>query len=575
MRTRWRGGVPRWGTCMGKNKKKFSDAPAPDLAPAVLRRAWLADALIILAALAVFWPAAGGGFVNWDDPDYVTGNPSIVNPGWGGVFSAASTASAIVLYHPLTLALYKLIYMAAGPAPSAFHCAGIALHLVCCVLFRRFALALGLDFYGALFAGLLFAVHPLRAESVAWISGMKDPLCGAFFFGSLLLYLKRTRTGLAASAALFAAALLSKPAIAGGVFIFPLLDWHEKRGLRLPEKTPYFIAAAAVTALTFRTGSFFLPRQAAASSAAGMLAAFGPGALFYLKKILLPSGLCAVYPLAASGAGATAALAAFGALLLRLKERLYAFGFAFFCLALAPALAFYHVAPADRYSYIPAAGIFLMAGAAFARFYGCARKPALACAAAAALALGWQSADRVKAWNSSLSLWNDAARTCAESGDARLYSVIYSNRGAANLDAGNREAAAEDFTAALQFARDGGIRAEIFRRRGRALLASGRAEEAAGDFTRSLELKPGQPAVCNDRGAVYTALGRYNQAIDDYSRAIAQAPGFADAYANRGIAYGKSGRHAQALEDFNKALSLSPDNALARAGLNAARRHLQ
>ncbi|MFA5161557.1 MAG: tetratricopeptide repeat protein [Elusimicrobiales bacterium] len=499
----------------------------------------IASALIALLTLAAFWPALRAGFINWDDPDYLHNNPAVVAPGWGKVFAPVSAANSLVLYQPLTFLSYRLEYMAAGLKPAVYHADNVALHIINGIAFYWLALELGLAFPAAAFAAALFAVHPAHAESVSWISGRKDLLCSFFFLFSLLAYL---RGRLAASAVLYAAAMLSKPTIAGGAFIFPLLDWHRGRApdrKMFLEKLPFFLAAAAAILLTFKTGGGLISR-AAHSGGAGLADRFalcGHGLLFYLGKLLFPAKLSAIYPLVwlpdniflkylPSAAFIGAAFCFFRLQVLRP----YAFGLGFFALAVSQMLPFGEVFPADRYIYIAAAGVFLAAGVLFGQAYAKAKIPAAVCAAALILACGWLCFDRAKLWGDPPALWSDALRQKPVwSGSVKLFRATF-----------------------LPY---------VLYNRGNTYLERKEYMPAQNDFTAALELNPYQAAegLYNNRGMTYAAMGRHDLAAADFTKAIAAGDSSVyHAYLNRGLAYCNLKRYSEAMADFNKAAELQP-----------------
>src|SRR6185369_4520913 len=187
--------------------------PADRLA-GTLRRAVRSPELWLFAlGLALYGGAVGHRFTSWDDDFYVTRNPLIRDLSPAGVFRIFTTFSNCN-YHPLTYLTYLAEYAAVGLSPWLYHLDNVLLHAVAGVLaFRLLRRWAGCRFAAALGA-LLFLVHPLRVESVAWVAERKDLLCGVFYLGSLLAYTAHLERGggarYAAALALFALALLSK-----------------------------------------------------------------------------------------------------------------------------------------------------------------------------------------------------------------------------------------------------------------------------------------------------------------------------------------------------------------------------
>ncbi len=533
----------------------------------------LALALVLLCALAAVWPALTAGFINWDDPQYITKNPLMAGHGWKEVF----TTSPLGYYHPLTVAGYKLVYTLAGPDPVAFHGLNIALHLANCALVYYFALAVSGGPPAALAAALMFAVHPTRAEPVAWISGMKDLLSCLFFLGTLLTYLRYLRSlkeraagpgWLAASAALFAAALLAKPTILTGALVLFVLDWHQERPLSkriFVEKLPYFLAAAVPVLLSFKFGKFFLA-QYSGFHPLRTAAYAGNTALFYLSKTVYPAKLSSLYPhphipgnIALACLPAVVLIAA-GAWLLKARLRPYALGAWFFALTLLPSLRFAELFPADRYLYLPAIGLFCAAGAAFAALYKRAKIPAGAAAAALVLALAWNCHARAALWGSAVSLWDDTLSKYQPGPAERnsFFSYVRSYRGISLFEVKRFEEAFEDYSAALKLAPARDDVYELYYWLGNCSFRLQRYEQAAGYFGSSLEHKPDYELARNNHGSALLALGRYAEAEADFGAALELSPQYTDAYINRGRVRLISARFGPAAEDFSRALALRP-----------------
>ncbi|MFA5160733.1 MAG: tetratricopeptide repeat protein [Elusimicrobiales bacterium] len=543
-------------------------------------RKWIkaktAPFLAAALAIALFWPSLKGGFLGGDDMQYVTGNADVVGAGWGGVFSSSSLG----YYHPLTPLSFRLERLVFGLNPAAYHATNIALHAANCTLLYRFVLALEGGAPAALAASLLFAAHPLRAESVCWISGRKDLLCCFFLLAMLTVYIgyvkSRDWRGLAASCLLFALAMLSKPTAAAAPFALVLVDWRLRRGwgrVVWAEKILFLLAGAAMFSMSFFIGGFFLSASGAGLPVMDKLALCGRGLWFYLAKTLWPARLSVLYPhfaqpeqfaakyLPLSG---FAALLAAPALLCRRKNWEAAapektplcapafFGLGFFALLLLPALPFPDLFPADRYTYIPAAGIFLLAGAVFARFYG---KAAITCAGAVLLACCWLCSARVNLWLDGIALCDDAIAKIGNSADSTAVPTMLANRGAEYFTRGQYANALGDFTKAIELNPSFDY---VYGYRGAACSATGDYARAEADYTIGIKSRPRYAETYVNRGKVRYAQKKYAAAMEDFAKALELKPRYGYAYYARASVLAALGRHEQALEDVSKALELEP-----------------
>ncbi|MFA5161558.1 MAG: tetratricopeptide repeat protein [Elusimicrobiales bacterium] len=571
----------------------------------------IASALIAGLTVATFWPVFNAGFINGDDQQYVTANPLLPNRNWGSIF----TKSHLGYYHPLTLLTYKIEYSLAGLNPAVFHTTNIMLHIANCWLAYYFALAVCANSGSALFAALLFAANPAGVESVAGVCGRKDVLCCLFFLGMLLMYmryLKSRNVGwLIGSSVLFALALLSKPTIFMGVFTLFAIDWHEHRGWKpniFAEKVPHLAAAAAVLAMSLRAGGFFMENTISEQSftaAMGKAALAAAGALAFLHRLLMPIKLSVLYPYLTPPRGAAAiflpvALCAAVIWLFRRKKRAYGLGISLFLLTLMPVLPFMGaLPPSDRYLYIPALGVFLMAGAGLTHLsdnicrwragHSCGNlyaggaysapdnmerslrwfSPAklvpkvflpVAAACAVIAAAGLTAAGRARLWTDNLAIWNDAIAKYP-----LIVPLAYNNRGVVYYARGQYAQAVADYTRALELSPPGQVLYLLYGNRATAYMALNYFIRAEADFTKAVELKPDYNYVYPRRALAYAAMGYHDRAIADFTRALDMERNAA-VYIARADAYIATLRYEKAIKDYNEAVRMAP--ALARVYAN-------
>jgi tetratricopeptide (TPR) repeat protein len=449
------------------------------------------------------------------------------------------------------------VVQAFGVSPAAFHAASLALHAAAALLLFRFlAGATGLVLPSAL-AAALFALHPLRVESVAWAAELKDPLSGVFLAAALLAYLAhRRRPGPGRYALLVfwtACGLMTKPTFVTAPFVLLLVDFWPLGRVGLPargggagrgparatppgrlvaEKAPLFLLALALVPAA-------LVSQAAAGAVGRVPFAYRVGNAVlacarYLGKTLAPTGLAAVYPhpgdqlapALVAGAALLLALLAAGAFALRRAVPALLAGWCWFLGVLVPTLGLVQVgaqAMADRYTYLPAMGLSVAAAWGLAAAVRRLRVPVPAAAGAAALlvlALGLGTAAQARLWESNLTLFR---HTLAVTGKNWLAAYLY----------------------------------------GLGLSDAGRVEEAIGMYREALALNPGSDDVRYALGNALLKLGRGEEAVAMLRGALAAARSPAAAlrfHNNLGVALARQGRYGEAAVHFRAALELQPEN---------------
>jgi tetratricopeptide (TPR) repeat protein len=569
-----------------------------------------------LATWLTYLPALGNGFVNWDDDIYVYDNPHVRSLDRASLRWAFTTFDASN-WHPLTWVSHQLDVRLWGLDPTGHHLTSVTLHAVNALLVVLLAtriLRAAVQASGRLagpggdsavlvaagVTGALFGLHPLHVESAAWVSERKDLLCALFFLSSLLAYARhaapvpgapdgarpaRIGRSYLASLALFALALLSKPMAVSLPAVLLLLDWYPFRRLdsraarprALLEKLPFLvlaIASSAVTVAAQRAGGALVsvesvPLWARIASAARSI-------LAYLGKMVAPVDLLPFYPFTRGARPSAADLVAIGMVAgasalcawLARRQRLWLAAWGWFVVTLAPVLGIVQAggqSMADRYTYLPSLGPFLVAGlgagAAVAGRWP-ARAPWLRPAAAALLALwlaalGYLTVRQIGIWRDSLTLWSAVIRA-----DPTGAPLAYYNRGQAFMQAGQPARAAEDYATA---GRLNPRYREAFFNRGVALEAMGRLDEAREEYERALRIDPANHQALNNLGVLYGRSGSPERALELLTRAVAAAPSYASAYYNRGLTYALLGREPEAAADFRRACELGFAQACAAA----------
>jgi len=507
------------------------------------RRQRLAVAgLLALATFALHARAGGYGFLQFDDNMYVTANPVVAAGLTADGVRWAFTTLSVSNWHPLAWLSHMLDVQLFGQDPGAHHLVNVGLHAAnAAILFLLLARLTGAGLL-SLAVAALFAFHPLHVESVAWVSERKDLLSTLFGFLALAAYARHSARPsaprLLAVFLLLAASLLSKAMWITAPFLLLLLDfWPLQRvaapwnpsdprppqSPRLPvtrlflEKVPLLLLCAAVGAVAVvaqtRGGALntleMLPLvDRAGNSASSYLA--------YLGKTFWPASLSAWYPMREGGAGwvdAAAAVVLVGvtaaAVALRRRMPWVPVGWFWYVGMLVPVIGLVQVgsqAMADRYTYVPLVGIFLLVAWSLADLAR-TRAPRVALGVGAAVALaGLAAATWVQSghWRDQVSLFSHALAATGPNGRAHhLLSQGY--------------------------------------------IAEGRWPEALVHALEAARLDPENPRTHKNLGFVLYRTGRIDESIAALERAVALDPGYAEAHGNLAIAYGRKGRTEDAV----------------------------
>jgi len=383
--------------------------------------------LLALITLALYWPATHFDFINYDDPDYIIYNPPIQHGITGAALVWAFTTSHASNWHPLTWVSHTVDCALYGLNPGGHHLTNLLFHTANVVLlFLVLCQWTGAPWRSALVAAL-FAWHPLHVESVAWVSERKDVLSAFFWLLTLAAYgryAKGRKVYYFLALFFFALGLLSKPMVVTLPFVLLLLDfWPLKRtaapGLFL-EKIPFFALAALECVATL-----WAQREANSVVSFGILpfsarlANALVSCVLYLWKMLWPVDLALPYPYSrvwtfwpAAGAGCLLLLISAGAILRARRQPYLIVGWLWFLGTLTPVIGLAQVGiqpMADRYSYVPLIGVFIMAAWAIPGAWTRWPRPGLVLGAVAAGALGFLLAGaetQLQYWRNSVALFS-------------------------------------------------------------------------------------------------------------------------------------------------------------------------
>lgn len=522
-------------------------------------------AILLLTALA-YLPAFSAGYV-WDDDAWLTANPVVLDHDglarmWRG--------EPGLQYYPMFFTVLRIEHALWGLQPAGYHAVNVVLHAFNAILIGLILARLGLR--GGWWVALLFALHPVHVESVAWVTELKNTLSGAFLLGAILAYVVHERGGgraaYGASLALFAAATLSKTATAtlpAALMLLPL--WRKGRldrsdVLRL---APFFVVAAglAVVAVRLESGLIAPVREDFALTWGGRLAVAARALFFYPWKLIAPWPLVFNYPRwnpAASG-GFIVALALVLAVLVALwrrGRRGIVCATLFYAVTIAPALGFFDVYAfrysfvADHFQYLASIGPLLLVVGAAAWAGDRLRLPRaarLVPGVAVAVVLGVLTFTQARAYRDLPSLWKDTLAKNPGSWIAHHNLALY------ELDHGDVADALHQFDEAIRCKPRS---AESWTGRGMAYARRGETVRAIADFDRAVELDPAYPPARLHRGEALLDAGRPRDAEADLDRFLAGAPDHLQALASRSRARLAIGDDAGALADADRVVALAP-----------------
>jgi protein O-mannosyl-transferase len=569
-----------------------------------------------------FLPALEAGFVNWDDDTNFLNNPNYRGLG-AAQLQWMFTTSLMGHYIPLTWMTLGLDYVVWGMNPTGYHLTNLLLHAANAILFYFIALRLLLasgrgrpadatfaPMVGAGFATLLFAVHPLRAESVAWITERRDVLSALFYLASVVAYLRYcdppvrevsqahgAREWYWASLGLFVLALLSKamamtlPAILLVLDAYPLrrLGIIGVRGRWLPsrsvviEKLPFFLLslAAAITTLVALTNATHVssrpdPIPLSANATAGVslidhIAISGYALSFYLSKIAVPLGLSAAYELPPpSGFEAWPSFLSGAAILLvtvavvinhRRWPALAAIWVAYIVM-LSPVIWVPQIA-ADRYTYLACTGWTLLGGIGLAfvwRSWQQCNIDRRITVLLGGLAITVVVALTILTWNQ-VNVWRDSETLWTHAVAARPSSLGHFKLGVTLEQRGSFTKAIENFEAALRINPDD---ADAHSALGFAFAIQGRLREAFEQFDYALRLRPRLATAHTGLGLLLARQGNLSEAADHFHRALDSDSRDAQAHINLGLILKKWGQWADAATHFGQAAQIDPDSEQAQ-----------
>ena len=551
---------------------------------------WLVSVSLAVIVWLAFGQAIHGEFVNYDDGDYVYENPSVISGLTLNGISLAFTRVHAANWHPLTTISHMLDCQIYGLQPWGHHLTNILLHTATAILlffaFRKLSGAL----WPSASVATLFAVHPLRVESVAWVSERKDVLSGVFFALTLLAYASYAR-GPRRSVGrylivllLFALGLMCKPTLVTLPFVLLLLDYwplsrcqmSDVRGQKsaagrhwslirdlIVEKIPLFLLSVVSCMITVHAQKAALDTNLNATLSERIANAIW-SYVAYLKQMFYPTDLSVAYPYGnitvAQVVGASIFLLAISSLVLAARRK-YPFlmvGWFWYLGMLVPMIGLVQVGVqprADRYTYLPEIGLsLLLTWGALALSRAWPWKRAIAAVAGSLVVIGLTLTTRAQTsyWHDSEVLWRHAADSTPDN------YIAYNDLGTLLLRQGQPEAALIEFQKALQIKPDF---ENPYVSGGSALMLMGQVDQAIGYYRQALRIRSNSAEDWSNLATALWKKGEIIEAIEDYKKAAAFKPGSAEMQYNLGHAFAGNRNWRDAISCYQAAIRLGPDEA--------------
>lgn len=608
-----------------KDKKSLKKSPTLAAPESRFLKEWYLLGVLLITLIA-FFPALNNGFTNWDDEGYVLKNYLIQDLSFANLknFFSENVQSN---FHPFTMLSYAVEYHFFQLNPKPYHITNLVLHLLNAALVFTFIyhllrsrlMSIGIEkksssllpanskvpLISATITSLLFGIHPMHVESVAWVSERKDVLYGFFFLLSLIFYLfyatkeKNKSLNYLLAITFFICSLLSKGMAVSLSVVLLAIDFFLRRNFSLKlfmEKIPFFLLS-----ITFGIIAIYFQKSTEAIQDSNLFAYYERilfacyGVIMYLLKLIIPFHLSTYYPyplyvnghlpfefyLAPLG---ILALAFFiykrfktthkqepGSIWASEKNSYVLFGIAFFLITIFFVLQLLPVGStiiSDRYTYLPYIGIFFIVGQSFSN-YSQSKNPKQASVKTIfllvliiySIAMVFATRMRCVVWKNSFNLWEDVIKNYPQ------VSVAHTNLGLAYKKLGDKdnehkisyyEKALTGYNKAIEV--DPNYK-DAYENRGNLFFLTQKYDLAMQDLHKALQLKSTSSVAHNSLGAVYFSIGKYDSALVHFNEAIKNDSQLSDAYKNRGNTYSILSRFDEAIIDYNRFLKFEPQDA--------------
>lgn len=551
---------------------------------------WMYGLIAILITFICFSNVGGLEFVNWDDDRNFYENPSVVNFNMGDFVTLTSdifSTHVIGNYNPLTIFSFAMDKVMFGlDQPGAWHWENVFFHLLCVFLVYKICILLGLTWRGSLLVALLFGIHPMRVESVTWVTERKDVLFGFFFLWGLYIYIRSKiqakKLDVVWITILMILSCLAKIQAVALPLTMLAVDYYMQKNINLKSvisKTHYFLISLA----TGLVGIYFLNAQGSIEkvdqfSFFQRLFIGAYSFVVYCIKLIIPYQLSPLYPYPE-----TLPWYVYASMIIlpitiyvlwkahRADKKHIVFGLSVFILNIIFLLQILGAGQgflADRFSYIPYLGLFFILGYYFDQLTAESHKYKAMTMSASGLFLitmGVMTFNQNKIWENSGTMWSHVLKYHKNT------DLPYGNRANYYRDAQKYDLALQDYGNAIRLKPNN---PEALNSRARLYFNKGGAKNltlAAADYNAAIAQKLTEKQG-SDRdqslgeyyinlGATYAMLGNPNRAIEEFNRGLQLKPDHEAGYLNRSVIYNQMGDYPNALKDIESYFKYNPYNA--------------
>lgn len=528
---------------------------------------------IAVLTIITYWPIRENDFVNFDDVQYVTDNPFIKDGLTVDSLVFAFTTNRVGNWHPLTWISHAIDIELFELNSKYHHLVNLTLHVLSCVILFLVLWRMTSRIWPSAVVAVLFAIHPMHVESVAWVAERKDLLCGFFWMLTLAAYAGYSKRPSVSRYLLvifcYILGLLSKPMIVTLPFVLLLLDYWPLERLKprvILEKVPLFVLSFIFSCITYAVqhGSGTTGRIKSLSFGSQIANAFY-SYICYIGKLFIPINLAVLYPHPENTLVIWKPVIAVAVLILAtavfwflLRPKKYIIvGWLWFLGTLVPVIGFVQVGYqgiADRYTYLPSIGLFILIIWAVDDFLSKLKIRNLHVALLTVLPVilfANMTFSQVKLWRNSITLYENALANTQNN------YIMHHNLGCTYRDKGKIEKAKQQYKLTLKIMPDYIPARENL---ANVLYTEGKIEKAKHQYKLILRIMPDYISALNNLANILCTEGKFHESIEYYNKALSLSPNHLGARHNLGAALNSIGKTKEAIELYYQSLKINPND---------------